>query len=95
MKIIETNQFKHLCHLCLFISMGTDAEIKKHLAVELKLLKVQIFTVFKNTTNLCTLVCTMPSFAISKHVLKLFSVLMHVIKFCHRNNIYAPHGQGK
>jgi spindle assembly abnormal protein 6 len=39
MKIIETNQFKHLCHLCLFISMGTDAEIKKHLAVELKLLK--------------------------------------------------------
>ena len=56
MKIIETNQFKHLCHLCLFISMGTDAEIKKHLAVELKLLKVQIFTVFKNITRMfCTM----------------------------------------
>jgi hypothetical protein len=46
MKIIETNQFKHLCHLCLFISIGTDAEIKKHLAVEVKLLKVQMFTFF-------------------------------------------------
>lgn len=39
MKIIETNQFKQLCHLCLIISIGTDAEVKKHLAVQLKLLK--------------------------------------------------------
>ncbi|PNF17205.1 hypothetical protein B7P43_G06592 [Cryptotermes secundus] len=39
MKIIETNQFKQLCHLCLKISIGTDAEVKKHLAVQLKLLK--------------------------------------------------------
>jgi hypothetical protein len=40
MKIIETNQFKQLCHLCLKISIGTDTEVKKHLAVQLKLLKV-------------------------------------------------------
>ena len=83
LKIIETNQFKHLCHLCLFISMGTDAEIKKHLAVELKLLKVQTFTLFKSTTNLNTLVYTLPLFAISRHILEPFFILMHVINFCH------------
>jgi hypothetical protein len=44
MKIIETNQFKQLCHLSLMLSVGNDADIKKHLAVQLKSLKVHIFT---------------------------------------------------
>jgi hypothetical protein len=52
MKIIETNQFKQLCHLCLILSIGNDVEVKKHLAVQLKSLKVQFF---KNTTNLYSL----------------------------------------
>ncbi|KDR19091.1 spindle assembly abnormal protein 6 homolog isoform X3 [Zootermopsis nevadensis] len=39
MKIIETNQFKQLCHLSLLFSIGNDAEIKKHLAVQLKSVK--------------------------------------------------------
>jgi hypothetical protein len=79
MKIIETNQFKHLCHLCLFISIGTDAEIKKHLAVELKLLKVQMFTFFKNTSNVYTLLCTLPLFAVAWHILELFQVLIYKV----------------
>lgn len=94
MKIIETNQFKHLCHLCLFISTGTDAEIKKHLAVELKLLKVQMSTFFKNNTNLYMLFCTLPLFAISRHILGLLQVFI-----CHKLlslKLYLSiHGQGK
>ncbi|PSN35876.1 Spindle assembly abnormal protein 6 [Blattella germanica] len=32
LKIIETNQFKQLCHLSLAIHVGTDSDIKKHMA---------------------------------------------------------------
>ncbi|XP_069698971.1 spindle assembly abnormal protein 6 homolog isoform X2 [Periplaneta americana] len=39
MKIVETNQFKQLCHLILEIGVGTDNEIKKHMADQLKTLK--------------------------------------------------------
>jgi hypothetical protein len=79
LKIIETNQFKQLCHLCLNISIGTDADIKKHLAVQVKLLKVQIFIFFKNVTNLQTVqtscFCIVSLFIVKIHVKGLFQVI--------------------
>ncbi|XP_063231724.1 spindle assembly abnormal protein 6 homolog isoform X1 [Bacillus rossius redtenbacheri] len=39
LQVLETNNFKHLCHLCLHVSRGNDAEIKKLMAVKIKQLK--------------------------------------------------------
>jgi hypothetical protein len=71
MKIVETNQFKQLCHLSLILSIGNDAEVKKHLAVQLKSLKVQFFFFFKNTTNLYTV-----------HISCFCTVLLFTVKRC-------------
>ncbi|CAB0014427.1 unnamed protein product [Nesidiocoris tenuis] len=39
LKIVETNNFKHLCHLVLSIEHGSDEEIKKILVKKIKTLK--------------------------------------------------------
>lgn len=38
-EIVETNPFKHLCHLSLRMTEGNEAQIKKHLSVKLRQLK--------------------------------------------------------
>ena len=35
-KVLETNQFKHLCHLDLKMSPASDAEIKTHMSIQVK-----------------------------------------------------------
>lgn len=39
LKLVETNNFKHLCHLSLNISRSSDAEVKTHMAMKIKHLK--------------------------------------------------------
>ncbi|XP_069693845.1 spindle assembly abnormal protein 6 homolog isoform X2 [Periplaneta americana] len=51
MKIVERNQFKQLCHLSLQISVGTDSEIKKHMAVQLKMLKEALYNAEKKISE--------------------------------------------
>ena len=38
-KIVETNNFKHLCHLSLNIAPASDSDIKTHMAMKIKNLK--------------------------------------------------------
>lgn len=38
-KFVETNNFKHLCHLCLNIAPSNDSQIKTHMAMKIKQLK--------------------------------------------------------
>ncbi|KAG8039055.1 hypothetical protein G9C98_003362 [Cotesia typhae] len=38
-KLVETNNFKHLCHLSLNISPASDSDIKTHMAMKMKQLK--------------------------------------------------------
>lgn len=38
-EIVETNPFKHLCHLSLRLTEGGESQIKKHLSLKLKQLK--------------------------------------------------------
>ncbi|XP_034936118.1 spindle assembly abnormal protein 6 homolog [Chelonus insularis] len=38
-KLVETNNFKHLCHLSLSIAPATDSNIKTHMAMKIKQLK--------------------------------------------------------
>ena len=38
-EIVETNPFKHLCHLSLRLSEGGETQIKKHLSLKLRQLK--------------------------------------------------------
>ncbi|XP_012252591.2 spindle assembly abnormal protein 6 homolog [Athalia rosae] len=38
-KLVETNNFKHLCHLSLNIAPSSDADIKTHMAMKIKQLK--------------------------------------------------------
>ena len=42
LKVIETSQFIKLCHLNLCLHVGTDKEIKQHLAIQMSLLNVSI-----------------------------------------------------
>lgn len=39
LEIVETNPFKHLCHLSLKMTEGNEAQIKKHLSAKLRQLK--------------------------------------------------------
>lgn len=39
MEIVETNPFKHLCHLSLRLTEGGETQIKRHLSLKLKQLK--------------------------------------------------------
>ena len=39
LEIVETNPFKHLCHLSLKLTEGGETQIKKHLSVKLRQLK--------------------------------------------------------
>lgn len=39
LEIVETNPFKHLCHLSLRMTEGNEAQIKKHLSAKLRQLK--------------------------------------------------------
>lgn len=38
-KVVETNNFKHLCHLSLNICPASDADVKTHMAMKIKHLK--------------------------------------------------------
>lgn len=39
LEIVETNPFKHLCHLSLRMTEGSETQIKKHLSAKLRQLK--------------------------------------------------------
>ena len=39
LEIVETNPFKHLCHLSLKMTEGNETQIKKHLSAKLRQLK--------------------------------------------------------
>ena len=39
LEIVETNPFKHLCHLSLRLTEGGETQIKKHLSIKLRQLK--------------------------------------------------------
>ncbi|XP_003707193.1 spindle assembly abnormal 6 [Megachile rotundata] len=41
-KLVETNNFKHLCHLSLSISPASDSDLKTHMAMKIKQLKENI-----------------------------------------------------
>lgn len=41
-KLVETNNFKHLCHLSLNISPASDSDLKTHMAMKIKQLKENI-----------------------------------------------------
>ncbi|XP_076172278.1 spindle assembly abnormal 6 [Ptiloglossa arizonensis] len=41
-KLVETNNFKHLCHLSLNISPASDSNLKTHMAMKIKQLKENI-----------------------------------------------------
>lgn len=38
-KLVETNNFKHLCHLSLNIAPSSDSDVKTHMAMKIKQLK--------------------------------------------------------
>ncbi|KZC14894.1 PREDICTED: spindle assembly abnormal protein 6 homolog [Dufourea novaeangliae] len=42
LKLVETNNFKHLCHLSLNISPASDSNLKTHMAMKIKHLKENI-----------------------------------------------------
>ncbi|XP_043605005.1 spindle assembly abnormal protein 6 homolog isoform X1 [Bombus pyrosoma] len=42
LKLVETNNFKHLCHLSLNISPASDSDLKTHMAMKIKQLKENI-----------------------------------------------------
>lgn len=39
LEIVETNPFKHLCHLSLRLTEGNETQVKKHLSAKLRQLK--------------------------------------------------------
>lgn len=41
-KLVETNNFKHLCHLSLNISPASDSDLRTHMALKIKQLKESI-----------------------------------------------------
>ncbi|CAK9826551.1 Spindle assembly abnormal protein 6 homolog [Anthophora retusa] len=53
-KLVETNNFKHLCHLSLNISPACDSDIKTHMAMKIKQLKENILQQNRNTLALET-----------------------------------------
>ncbi|KOC62868.1 Spindle assembly abnormal protein 6 like protein [Habropoda laboriosa] len=53
-KLVETNNFKHLCHLSLNISPASDSNIKTHMAMKIKHLKENILQQNRNAHTLET-----------------------------------------
>lgn len=53
-KFVETNNFKHLCHLSLNISPANDADLKTHMAMKIKHLKENILQCSNDVTGLNT-----------------------------------------
>ncbi|KAK0170132.1 hypothetical protein PV328_010732 [Microctonus aethiopoides] len=51
-KLVETNNFKHLCHLSLNISPASDADIKTHMAMKMKQLKESLNNKNREAMNL-------------------------------------------
>lgn len=51
-KLVETNNFKHLCHLSLIISAAKDADVKTHMAQKIKQLKESAGQKNKEISNL-------------------------------------------
>ncbi|XP_031834553.1 spindle assembly abnormal 6 isoform X2 [Nomia melanderi] len=52
LKLVETNNFKHLCHLSLNISPASDTDLKTHMAMKIKQLKENILQQSRNTVTL-------------------------------------------
>ncbi|XP_066593069.1 spindle assembly abnormal protein 6 homolog [Prorops nasuta] len=53
-KLVETNNFKHLCHLSLIILPASDSDIKTHMAVKVKQLKEAVSHKSRDVLNLET-----------------------------------------
>ncbi|XP_076236885.1 spindle assembly abnormal 6 [Calliopsis andreniformis] len=53
-KLVETNNFKHLCHLSLNISPASDCDLKTHMAMKIKQLKDNIQQQNRDTVALET-----------------------------------------
>ncbi|KAJ8682954.1 hypothetical protein QAD02_018746 [Eretmocerus hayati] len=53
-KLVETNNFKHLCHLSLNIAPANDSDLKTHMAMKIKTLKESIVQKERDTTSLET-----------------------------------------
>ncbi|XP_058804863.1 spindle assembly abnormal protein 6 homolog [Phymastichus coffea] len=51
-KLVETNNFKHLCHLSLNIAPSNDSDLKTHMAMKIKSLKETIVQKERDMTNL-------------------------------------------
>ncbi|XP_043258264.1 spindle assembly abnormal protein 6 homolog [Colletes gigas] len=53
-KLVETNNFKHLCHLSLNISPASDSNLKTHMAMKIKRLKENILQQTRDVATLET-----------------------------------------
>lgn len=53
-KLVETNNFKHLCHLSLNISPASDSDLKTHMAMKIKQLKENILQQSRDAVSLET-----------------------------------------
>ncbi|XP_020288646.1 spindle assembly abnormal protein 6 homolog [Pseudomyrmex gracilis] len=53
-KLVETNNFKHLCHLSLNISPARDSDLKTHMAMKIKQLKENLMQQNRDAINLET-----------------------------------------
>lgn len=53
-KLVETNNFKHLCHLSLNICFASDSDLKTHMAMKIKHLKENIVQKNRDTQVLET-----------------------------------------
>lgn len=53
-KLVETNNFKHLCHLSLNISPASDSDLKTHMAMKIKQLKENVLQQSRDAVGLET-----------------------------------------
>jgi len=53
-KFVETNNFKHLCHLSLSISPANDSNLKTHMAMKIKQLKENLLQYSNDVISLNT-----------------------------------------
>lgn len=60
-KLVETNNFKHLCHLSLNIAPANDSDLKTHMAMKIKSLKENIVQKDRESTSLETRVSELSS----------------------------------
>lgn len=51
-KLVETNNFKHLCHLSLNISPASDSDLKTHMAMKIKQLKESLANKSRDSLNM-------------------------------------------